>query len=232
MSKYEFTMGKELDLKAEQEKTLASPYLRSNFILKGMYWTMDFLYGKEVSFPKVKVLEILARYPYWAWEKGGYDGLTGLYSRTTDPDRSKVDHSRHYIWLGRYSQDNEELHMLLAEDLIAQKGVQLSWLKHYLLPRIMAAVYFCLSHLIFFFSPATSFYMNAAFESHAEHEYMKFAKTHPEWDNEPVESKYFELYPRQKSLADLLRRIALDERDHMFHSLHEYEKLTGKTISV
>ena len=58
MSNYEYTIGKELDLKVEQEKTLSSPRLKSNFILKIMYWMMDVLYGKEVTLPKVKVLEI------------------------------------------------------------------------------------------------------------------------------------------------------------------------------
>jgi len=226
MGQYEYTMGRELDLKAEQEQTLAVPVLHSNMILKVMYWTMDKIYGPEPSLPKVKVLEILARYPYWAWENGGYRGLTRAHATTWEPRDSDIQRYKGYIHLGRVSQDNEENHMLILEDIIAQKGIELGWLKHYLLPRIMAIVYYYLSRIIFYFSPATSFYMNAAFESHAEHEYMKFAKAHPEWEDEPVDSKYFDTeYPRQRTLADLLRRIALDERDHMHASLEEWEKL-------
>jgi len=226
MGSYEYTMGKELDLKAEQEKTLAAPALRSNVILKVMYWTMDKIYGPKPSLPKVKVLEILARYPYWAWENGGYRGLTRLHAATWEPRANDIQRYKGYIQLGRKSQDNEEYHMLILEDIIAQKGMELGWLTHYLLPRVMAFVYYYLSRIIFYLSPAMSFYMNAAFESHAEHEYMKFAQAHPEWDEEPVESKYFDVYyPRQRTLGDLLRRIALDERDHMYASLEEWENL-------
>jgi len=69
MGMYEYTIGKEVDLKAEQEKTLAAPQLPANFILKGMFVTMDILYGKARTLPKFMVLEILARYPYWAWRR-------------------------------------------------------------------------------------------------------------------------------------------------------------------
>ena len=67
--------------------------------------------------------------------------------------------------------------------------------------------------------------MNAAFESHAEHEYMSLVAAHPEWDRESIESLDFAGYPRQRTLGDLIRRIALDERDHMYHSLEEVERL-------
>ena len=70
--------------------------------------------------------------------------------------------------------------------------------------------------------------MNAAFESHAEHEYMMLVKENPGWEEGEVQSCFFEYYPKQKSLCDLLRRIALDERDHMNHSLEEVERLTKR----
>ncbi|MFP4472819.1 MAG: hypothetical protein ACLFPX_02980 [Candidatus Omnitrophota bacterium] len=222
---YEYTMGRELDLAAEQQKTLNTPCLEAHVIHKAMFWMMDVLYGKEVSWPKVKVLEILARYPYWAWEDGGYNGLSRLYARTTEPAEADVENFRNYISLGRDSQDNEELHMLIAEDIIAQKGINLGWFRHWLLPRLMGTGYAILTKIIFHLSPSLSFYMNAAFESHAEHEYMSLAADHPEWEDVPVDSKYFKYYPRQSSLNNLIRRIALDERDHMYHSLEEYEKL-------
>jgi hypothetical protein len=72
MGQFEYTMGKEADLKAEQARTLATPKLPANLILKFMFWQFDVLYGKARSLPKVLVLEILARYPYWAWENGAY----------------------------------------------------------------------------------------------------------------------------------------------------------------
>ena len=68
--------------------------------------------------------------------------------------------------------------------------------------------------------------MNAAFESHAEHEYMQMTEENLRWDDEPVDSVCFKTYLSQKSLNDLIRRIALDERDHMVHSLEEVERLS------
>jgi hypothetical protein len=44
----------------------------------------------------------------------------------------------------------------------------------------------------------------------------------------PVDSVWFRYYPKQKSVADLVRRVGLDERDHMNHSLEEIERLTRK----
>jgi hypothetical protein len=32
-------------------------------------------------------------------------------------------------------------------------------------------------------------------------------------------------------MADLFRRIGLDERDHMTESIEEYERLTGQTLA-
>ena len=69
--------------------------------------------------------------------------------------------------------------------------------------------------------------MNARFESHAEREYAKAVKDHPEWETEPVDTEYFEYYPKVSTLADLFRRISLDERDHKFESWEEYERITG-----
>jgi hypothetical protein len=72
--------------------------------------------------------------------------------------------------------------------------------------------------------------MNARFESHAEHEYMKIVEENPEWENDNIHTEYYQYYPKQKNLADLFRRIGLDERDHMYKSIEEYKLLTGKDL--
>jgi ubiquinol oxidase len=77
---------------------------------------------------------------------------------------------------------------------------------------------------MYWMSPSWSFAMNADFESHAQLQDMSMASEHPEWDKEPVDSTYFEYYPRQESLGGLVRYIALDERDHRNRSLEEIEK--------
>ena len=115
--------------------------------------------------------------------------------------------------------------MMLMDDIIAQKGIKLGWIRHSVMPKLMTMGYYYFSRALYHIEPTWSFAMNAAFESHAEHEYMQAVKENPDWDNEPVESEYFNYYPKQKNLGDLMRRIGLDERDHMNHSLEEIQRL-------
>jgi hypothetical protein len=222
-----YTMGKEVDLKQEMKRTLETPKLPANLMLRIMFMTFDILYGKWRSLPKMMVLEILARYPYWAWEQGSYALLSKLHCGNKPASRERVETALRHIQMGREAQDSEQWHMLLWADLCHQKGVRLSWFRHFLLPRQMTFVYFCLTRLMYKMNPVWSFKMNAAFESHAEHEYMLYAREHPEFESVPVDSVWFAYYPRQKTLADLVRRVGLDERDHMNHSLDEVKRLKG-----
>jgi ubiquinol oxidase len=118
MNKYEYTIGKTVDMLKEQEKTLGTPPLHSNFVLKAMYLTFDILYGRELSLPKVKALEILARYPYWAWENGGYHLISRLFSTTAKISGEKVAEPLNWISIGREAQDNEQDHLFLMEQII------------------------------------------------------------------------------------------------------------------
>jgi hypothetical protein len=219
------------DLKSEQEKTLKTPLMEANLILKMLFLGMDLIYGSKRTLLKFRVIEILARYPYWAWEISSYNRLTRMYARTRYNEKKSSDTAIHYVELGRKSQDNEQWHMLIIEDIMRQKRIKQGWVKTYLIPRILSLGYLGFTRLLFRLKPEWSFAMNAKFESHAEHEYMLLVKEHPEWEDEPVESKYFQYYPRQSTMADLFRRIGLDEREHKEESMKEYERLTGKTIS-
>jgi ubiquinol oxidase len=230
MATFEYTMGRGLDLKEEQRKTLASPVLPANMLLKLMFVTMDLLYGRKGSLLKFKVLEIFARYPYIAWELRAYKWITKQYAVNSYTDKAASEQNLHYIDLGRRSQDNEQMHLMMIEDIIRRKGIRQPWFRSVLLPRLGAFMYHYSSNLLFWIRPAWSFSMNARFESHAEHEYMKMVAEHPEWEDEPVETEYFDRYPRQKTMADLFRRIGLDERDHMYESMEEYERLTGRAV--
>jgi hypothetical protein len=228
MTEEVYTIGQDVDLKEEMRRTIESPRLPANGMLKLMFLTFDVLYGKARTLPKVLVLEVLARYPYWAWEHGSYATLSRLYCRTRPPNREQVETALRHIRMGREAQDNEQWHMLLWADLCQQRGIRLSGFKHVLLPRHMTFVYFCVTRIMYRLNPAWSFAMNAAFESHAEHEYMLFAQENPEFDAQPVESVWFAHYPRQKTLGDLVRRVGLDERDHMNHSLDELSRLRSR----
>lgn len=228
MSKFEYTIGKEVDLKAEWEKTLQDPGLNSNSILRAMYWAMDMVYGREREIDKFLVIEILARYPYWAWETGSYLRLTREYANPRFTQKSDSDAAWHHINLGRKSQDNEQWHMFILEDLMRLRGMRRSFLKHFAIPRILAWGYYYLTRIMYRMKPEMSFDMNARFESHAEREYAQAVADHPQWEEEEIDTEYFEYYPRVKTLADLFRRISLDERDHKHESWEEYERMTGR----
>ena len=229
--KFEYTMGKDLDLKAEQEKTMQTPAMEANFILRMMYAAMDLIYGKKGTLPKFKVIEILACYPYRAWENGSYNRVSRRYARARYAQEGILERDLRHIEMGRHAQDNEQDHLILIEDIMRQKGLKQGWFKDFVLPRCMMFTYHVMTRVMYFFKPEWSFSMNARFESHAEHEYMLLVQDHPEWEDEPVDSVHFERYPRQKSMADLFRRIGLDERDHMYESMEEYERLTGKPLA-
>jgi ubiquinol oxidase len=230
MSDYTYTMGKDVDLKEEQKKTQATPVMRANFILRMMYISMDIIYGPKQTLPKFKVIELLARYPYWAWEHGGYGLVTRLFSTTRAVSASGAAQALRHIDMGRESQDNEQWHLMLIEDLMRQQGIRQGWFRGVLLPKIMVLNYLFMTEIIYRVRKQWSFSMNARFESHAEHEYMKLVDLHPEWEDMPIETAVFEHYPRQTSVANLFRRIGLDERDHMTASCEEYERLTGKPL--
>ena len=222
---HKYTIGRDVDLKAEQEKTLSGPEMKPGFILGLLVFGYDLVYGKARTLPKFKVLEILARPPYWAWEDGGYRALTRRYARTGLPEEEGTRRSLDLVDLGRESQDNEQWHLFLIEEVIARKGIKLGWFRHWLLPRILSWKYYYFTRLLFLINPAWSFRLNAEFESHAEHQYMLMSREHPEWDEEEIDLAFFDHYPRQKTLGDLVRRIGLDERDHKHHSLEAIEQL-------
>ena len=220
-----------VDLKAEQEKTLQVPVMKANVILKGLFLLMDLIYGRGRSLIKFKSIEILARYPYEAWENSSYHRLTRMYARSGYTEKAGSDNLVRLIELSRKSQDNEQWHMMIIEDIMRQKQAKQGLFKAYLVPRALAFLYLGLTRLLYGLNPKWSFAMNAKFESHAEHEYMLMVQEHPEWENELPHSAYFQYYPKQSTMADLFRQIGLDERIHKNESIEEYERLTGATLS-
>ncbi len=230
MAKYEYTMGKEFDMAAEEKKVLEKGYMKANLLLHAMYTMMDILYGKDITMQKLIIVEVLARYPYWAWENAAYSKLTKEYAKSSFPTNDETERQLHLIEVGRHSQDNEQWHLLIIKDLLRQRNIRQSWMHEVFLPRFFAFGYYYMTRWLYAVNPAWAFSLNARFESHAEYEYMRLAAKHPEWENEAVESEYFKFYPKPKTLRDLFRRIALDERDHMHESMEEYEKVTGREL--
>jgi hypothetical protein len=84
--------------------------------------------------------------------------------------------------------------------------------QHWLIPQVIGFLYYNISWPLYVIRPKWSYLLNAHFEAHAEHEYMKFVAENPALEQEPFESMFREDYGRFASLADLFRQIGYDER--------------------
>ncbi len=204
----------EINLSREQEKTLSLPRRRYSILARILFFSMDLFYGKKRSLQKFKILEVIARVPYQAWEHVAYIAMTHTY-RKPNFARRIFD----FVTESRHQQDNEQWHLLILEEMTAQKGLKDNLVLHRILPQIMAFIYFQISWILYVMKPSLSYALNADFEDHAEHEYMEYVREHPELGNQSFESEFKKDYKECKNLADLFRNIALDERLHKEESI-------------
>ena len=202
------------ELKKEEEATLKAPRRRYSFAARVLFLYMELVYGKGKNFSKFKVLEVIARVPYQAWEHVAYVAITHMY---TKPDFARRIFE--FVTESRRQQDNEQWHLLILEELIHKKGIRENFFLYRFLPQAMAFLYYHLSWFLYVLRPSWSYELNADFEDHAEHEYMEFVRENPELEKEPFVSEFSLDYGRFDSLADLFRQIALDERHHKEESL-------------
>ncbi len=201
-------------LRAEQEVTLATPRRRYGVAARALFLLLDAVYGRPRTLSKFKVLEVVARVPYQAWEQVAYVAVTHRYSRPTFARRifDRVAEAR-------AQQDNEQWHLLILEDLVGRSGKRESLVRYRLFPQIIALAYYQLSWALYVLKPAWSYRLNLDFEDHAEHEYALFVEEHPEFEDMPFDSHFVEDYGRFVSIADLFRQIGRDEREHKEESL-------------
>lgn len=207
-----------MDLKAEQAKTLATPRRRYGFLAGLLFFMMDLVYGTEKTLSKFKVLEVIARVPYQSWEHVAYIAMTHTYGKPNFARRI-FD----FVKESRAQQDNEQWHLLILEEMAQKDEVEENFFLHRVLPQFAAFFYYHVSWLLYVIKPSYSYAMNADFEDHAEHEYMEFVKENPSLENCPFESDFKKEYGDFKSMADLFRRIGLDEREHKEESLARIE---------
>jgi ubiquinol oxidase len=90
----------------------------------------------------------------------------------------------------RAEQDNEQWHLLILQDLARRRGLRQSFVKHRLAPWLIAFFYYHVSWLLFLVRPEWSYRLNADFEDHAEHEYMRYVAAHPELETQPDPGGY------------------------------------------
>jgi ubiquinol oxidase len=202
------------ELRAEQERTLASKPRPHGFLAGSLFLVMDLLYGRKRTLQKCVVLEIIARVPYQAWEHVAYIALTHVSSRPQFARRVFE-----FVKQSRNEQDNEQWHMFILEELVAKKNLGRGIVRFFILPQIMAFTYYQISWLLYVIKPSLSYSLNVAFEDHAEREYMNLVRENPEFENELWESDFKRDYGDYRTVADLLRRIGMDERIHKEASL-------------
>jgi hypothetical protein len=200
------------ELVAVQRKSADAPRRRYSLSARTLFAIMDGLYGKERTLPKFRVLELVARVPYQAWENVAYVAVTHTASQPGFA-RRVFDTVR----LARWEQDNEQWHLLILEELIGQ-APRSPWLLHWLVPQVLAFGYYQLSWLLYAAKPKWSYRLNADFEDHAEHEYALFVREHGQWEDTPYEGSFTDDYGAYDSLADLFRQIGYDERLHKLES--------------
>lgn len=201
-------------LKREQEATLASPRRKYGFLGRVLFFVMDLFYGRGKSLQKFKVLEVIARVPYQAWEHVAYVAVTHMYG-SPDFARRIFD----FVRESRHQQDNEQWHLLILEERVRKHRIHENFLLHRILPQFMAFTYYHISWILYVMKPSWSYALNADFEDHAEHEYMEYVREHSELEREAFESIFKADYGDLANCADLFRRIGLDERLHKLESL-------------
>jgi ubiquinol oxidase len=195
-------------LRAEQVVTLARPRRKASLGASVLFITMDVVYGRARTLEKFRVLELVARVPYQAWENVGYVAMTHT-ARRPGFARRVFDQVR----VNRWEQDNEQWHLLVIEELTAGSP-GLGWLRRQAIPQVLAAVYYQVSWLLYVLNPAWSYRLNADFEDHAEHEYALAVNEHLDWETQPFTSEFEDDFGSYASLADVFRQIGYDERLH------------------
>ena len=196
------------NLVREQARTLATPRRRPGLSAKALFVIMDVVYGRPRTLEKFRVLELVARVPYQAWENVAYIAVTHT-ARQPGFARRVFDRVR----ASRWEQDNEQWHLLILEELSADvpRG---RWFKSRVLPQVLAFGYYQLSWIMYALRPAWSYRLNADFEDHAEHEYALLVQEHPEWESQRYDGAFVGDFGHYDSLADLFRQIGYDERLH------------------
>ncbi|MCM2305809.1 MAG: hypothetical protein NDJ72_14000 [Elusimicrobia bacterium] len=203
------------DLAVEQARTLGSPRRPYGPLARVLFLGMDLVYGRARTLRKFTVLEVIARVPYQAWEQVAYVAMTHTYRK---PDFARRVFE--FVKESRMQQDNEQWHLLILEEMIQKEGLPESFLLYRLAPQLVAFFYYHVSWLLYAVDPKLSYALNADFEDHAEHEYMEFVREHPELERRPFDSEFKADYDETLStVADLFRRIGLDERHHKDESL-------------
>jgi ubiquinol oxidase len=192
----------------EQANTLAAPKRTAWLPARVLFAAMDMVYGRARTLDKFRVLEVVARVPYQAWENVAYVAMTHT-ARRPGFARRVFDTVR----VNRWEQDNEQWHLLILEELTAESS-RLGWVRRQAVPQVLAFTYYWLSWILYVVRPKWSYRLNADFEDHAEHEYALAVQENPQWETTPFSSEFADEFGHYATVAELFRQIGYDERLH------------------
>jgi ubiquinol oxidase len=198
-----------IDLKKEQQATLARPRCTYSLAANFFFWSMDLLTGKKTTLAKAKLIEMLASIPYRAWEFRQYARLTRCFR-----NRDRVQKAQAIVAWSRAAQDNEYWHLRVIHEKMKEDGVKDAWYLFQPVTFLMVGFYIVFARMMALVSIRRAFLFNAEFEDHAEHVYAKLVEAHPEWEQQPLVNEQVKAYADLSNWADVFRRIGLDEREH------------------
>jgi ubiquinol oxidase len=207
------------ELLESQALTLRTPRRHYGLGAKLLFALLNVVYGKTRTLSKFKIIELVARVPYQAWEQVGYIAITQTHE---SPALARRVFDR--VALSRAQEDNEQWHLLILEEMITDRGAKEGRIRYGFIPQVLAFVYYQLSLALYVIHPAWSYRLNADFEDHAEHEYAHLVEEHPEWECVPFLSAFAADYASPESIADLFRQISYDERVHKQESIEAMAK--------
>jgi hypothetical protein len=199
-----------IDLKAEQQATLARPRYDYSSVTMAMVRGMDAMAGADTTVFKARIVETLAPIPYRAWENHEYRRLSRHYAGDDDLVREADSVLR---W-GREAQDTEYQHLRVIGAWLREDAEQGPRRLSRPVPDLMAGSWAVASRMLARVSMRRALLLNAEAEDHAEHYYAELVQAHPEWEELPVTSEVVRGYGEFDCWADVFRRIGLDERDH------------------
>ena len=202
-----------IDLKVEQKASLARPRLKYSIIAKIFFWGMDLITGKQTTVAKAKLIETLTSIPYRAWEIRQYAIMTRIYRKL-----NLVKQSVDIMNWAREAQDNEYWHLVVLNEKMQEDAAKDPWYLIQPMPFLVVLSYVIITRTMAFFNIRAAFRFNAAFEDHAEHVYAQFMEDNPGLDDQPMTNSTVKEYADVATWGDVVRRIGLDERDHMNNS--------------
>ena len=138
-------------LAAEQAHTLETPRRPYGTLARSLFAVMDFVYGKQRTLEKFKLLEVVARVPYQAWENVAYVALTHEHRAPRFARRIFE-----FVEESPAQQDNEQWHLLILEELVERARTPQGFVKFGLLPQLLALFYYHVSWLLYVVHPALS----------------------------------------------------------------------------